>query len=349
MSNKVVNNDASKNSKASDLSKEKIRQLLLALGSGETTMQSPDIQAEEYNWNRPHPFSTTQIRKLNDFERRVSYVVAKKFAGVCNADFKVEVTSSTQRFSDDILAQVFASEKDDYFLAFGTGPQEPFGFIKIPIDTAITWITKLLLGDPESEKKQDGDLSQLEESLLFDLAFSIVKAIPIAVPEYEHQSAEKIVRARIPLELKGTEEMSDIKFNFKKTDPANPDNPENMGEVNIYFFCDKLEPVVGKSDQDQGDTTQKDTSEAIVNSFKKMTVCASAQLGSSVLTFEQLMDLRIGDVLQLDTKTNEPIEMKLFGRTVFHGWPAKTGGKYAFVIKDKAMSTQSGLTAQNNP
>jgi len=348
MSDEVVNQVTKNNPKDSALNKEKIHQLLLALGS-KGLKQSPNIECEEYNWNRPHPFSTTQLKKLNDFEKRVAQIIGKKFGGMFNADFLAKVTSGTQHFAGEIITQVFTSEKDDYFLAFGTDPHEPFGFVKISIDTAVTWITKLLLGDPESENEQEGDLSQLEESLLFDLASCIVNAISAAVPEYHYQTAENIIRARIPLKLQGTEEMCDIKFSFEKTDPQNPDNSENMGEAHIFVFCDKLEPVVGKSEQAQGKFTKKDIPEALVKSLKKMRVSVSAHLGSSVLTFDQLMDLQVGDILLCDKRIDEPIELKILGRTVFYGWPAKTAGKYALVIKNKSMSTQASLVAKNNP
>ena len=70
MSGKATNN----------LSKERINQLLAAVGScsGEDTVQE---EATEYNWHEPHCFSSQQLFKLDDFTKSFAAVAAKKFSG----------------------------------------------------------------------------------------------------------------------------------------------------------------------------------------------------------------------------------------------------------------------------
>jgi len=346
MSDKVLNENNKNSPQNSNLKKEKIKQMLFALGSKAAT-QSSDIECDEYNWNRPHPFSTAQLKRLNDFERRVAQIIGKKFGKICNTDISVKVTSSTQHFAEEILTRAFTGEKDDYFLVFGTDNQHTFGFVNIPLDTAVIWVTQLL-GETES-KKQDNDLSELEESLLFDLASCIIKAVSIAVPKCHYQPDEKMARARVPVELEGTEEICDIGLGFEKINPENNENTQNLGEARILIFCDKLEPVIGKSDHGHNKISSQDISKAIIESLKQMSILVSAQISSPVLNFEQLMDLQVGDILLCDKRIDEPIEVNVCGRTVLSGCPARSGGKYAVVVKSKIEQNQSSLVVQSSP
>ena len=65
-----------------------------------------------------------------------------------------------------------------------------------------------------------------------------------------------------------------------------------------------------------------------------MPVSITAQLASTVLTLEEALNLEAGDILLLDKKVNEPIELITSGRTALLGRPAKSAGKYAVVITE---------------
>ncbi len=67
-----------------------------------------------------------------------------------------------------------------------------------------------------------------------------------------------------------------------------------------------------------------------------LSVSVTAQLASTVLTFEEIMGLGVDDILLLDKRTNEPVELIVKGRTVFRGRPAKSDGRYAVVITEKS-------------
>ncbi|MBA7600641.1 hypothetical protein ES703_07699 [subsurface metagenome] len=306
------------------LSQEKIHQLLAAVGS-KPTEDAAQIEATEYNWRQPHCFDHNQLNKLNEFTKNLAIVVAEKFTDFCHSEFDVTVVSSTQHFAAELLNQTSDSGQNDYYLAFGTDQEHPCGLISIPTQTAFIWTTQLL-GDTKSEEESRVDLSQLEESLLLDIASAIVEAFSEICGDYDFQPAQSIVRRLWPLELKGTEELCKITFQVKES------HQENSSEAYIVIFCGKLEPVVGKADQAAGTFSAEDVSKAIFSHMQQMPVSITAQLASAALTLEEIVSLEVDDILLLDKKIDEPVELTVNGRMALRGWPVKSAGKYAVVI-----------------
>jgi len=310
---------------ANNLSNEKIHQLLTAVGSGPKE-DTTGIKATEYNWNQPHYFDRKQLNRLDDFTKKVARAMAVKFVDFCHSEFDVSVVSTMQHFAAELVDQAIESGQDDYYLAFGTDPDHPCGLISIPTKTAFIWATQLL-GDPESEEEDSGrDLSQLEESLLLDLLSALIEAFSQKI--WDFQPAKNVVRRLFPLELKGTEELCKITFDVKKADQ------EKGSEAYILTLSSKLETAVGKAEQTVGEFSADDISKAILGNMQQMPVCITAQLASTVLTLEEIMSLEVGDILLLDKKVNEPIELITSGRTALLGRPAKLAGKHALVITE---------------
>jgi len=307
-----------------NLSREKIQQLLTAVGS-ETTEDTTQIEATEYDWHQPHYFNSDQLSKLDDFTEKVATAVAEKFAHLCHSDFNVTITSTTQHFADEFLNHPSNGEQSDYYLTFGTDQDHPCGLISIPPQTAVIWATQLL-GGSESEEDSGRDLSQLEESLLLDIASAVVEAVSDSYDNHDFLPARSIVRGRLPLELQGVEELCKITLGVRKADL------ENSSEAHLLIPCRRLEPVVGKTTQADDEFSAEDISKAILDRLQQISVSVTAQLASTVLAFEEIVNLQVDDVLLLDKKINEPIELIVEGLTVLHGWPGKSAGKHAVVI-----------------
>jgi flagellar motor switch protein FliM len=313
-----------------DLSREKVKALLAAVGS-KPTGDTAQIEATEYNWRQPHCFNSDQLRKLDSFTKETAAVIAQKFADFYHNDFGVTIASATQHFADELLKQTSDSEQRDYHLSFSTGQDQPCGVVSIPPQPAAIW-TKQLLGD-ESGESQGKDLSQLEESLLLDIASAIIEALSESQDSYDFQPTDNIARGLLPLELQGTEELYKITFNIKEADS------ENNSEAHLVILCSKLESVAGRTAQAAGISSAEGTSKAILDHLREMLVSVTAQLASVVLTFEEMMSLQPGDILLLDKKVDEMAELIVEDRALFYGRPAKSAGRYAMVIAKLSCDT----------
>jgi len=308
-----------------NLSKEKIQQLLAAIGSGPTD-NSTQLQASEYNLRQPHHFSRDQLNKLDDFTKKLAKKIAQKFASLCSGDFDATIDSNTQHFTTELQKQALQSEQNDYYLAFGNDQNRLSGLIAIPPQTAVIWINQLL-GDTQTENEQKAELSQLEESLLLDIASAIVQAISDSQNSTRFLTDKSITRGILSLNLKGPEELCKLAFTLKKN------NSENT-QAYILMLCDTIETLIGKTEQTVGKFSQEDSSKAIVENLKKMSISVTTQLASVDLTFEELMSLRTSDILLLDKRIDEPLDLIVEGYPLFKALPAKSSGKFAVVVTE---------------
>ncbi|GAG60423.1 unnamed protein product [marine sediment metagenome] len=307
----------------SDVVSEKIQQILASVGSQKVD-ESDEIETVEYNWHQPHCFNSNQLKKLDNFTEKVAQSCAKKFAQLYNSDFNVTITSTTQHFADEFVAPNNA--QSGYYLTLGTENQA-FGLVGIPSQTAIIWATQLL-GDTNSAENSDRDLSQLEESLLLDIACGVIKAFSDSCENYDLHPGSEIVRSQMPIELDGTEELCKITFSVEKTDSGKP------SEAYFLVLCDKVKPVIGQDVQAGEDFLSETVAKAMLGHVHKLPVSITARLASIVLTLEEIMSLNVDDVLLLDKKLNEPVELIIDGQTIFRGQPAESDGKYAVVIRE---------------
>lgn len=304
--------------------REKIQQLLAAVGS-RPTEDTTQIEATEYDWRQPHYFSSSQLKKLDDFTKKTAAMLTKKFTDLCHSSFNVTVASTTQHYADEFLGQTPESKNDDYHLAFGADRNHLCGIISIPSQTAATLVTQLL-GDSESEKDSDKAFSQLEESLLLDIACAIVEILSGSYDNYDFHPTGSIVKGQLPIELRGTEELCRITFNVKKADS------ENSSEARLLISCETLDSIVGKTLQAAGVFSAEDISKAVLDRLQEMPISVTARLGSVMLNFEEVMSLQADDILLLDKAIDEPVELIADGRVLFHGQVAKSTGRYAMVI-----------------
>ncbi len=322
-----------------NLTKKKIQQLLAAVGSGPTE-DTTQIQYTEYDWYQPRFLGSNQLRKLDGFTKTVAAAITQKFTELCHTDFNVTITSITQHFADKFFNEASANEQGDRYVAFGIDKEQgsqtqdgalgilhPCGVVGIPPQTAIAWVTQLL-GDSKSEKDPTKPLSQLEESLLFDIASGLIEAFSDSYGNYNLLPDKSIVRGQLPLEAEGIEETCKITFSVERTHSKEP------SEAYYLMPCRRLEPIVEETAQDSTGFSPEDISKVILDHLQQVPVSVVAQLASTALSFEEIMNLQAGDILLLDKRTNETLELLVEGRTLFRGQPAKAGSTYAVVITE---------------
>jgi len=308
---------------ANNLSKEKIQQLLAAVGSApkEDTSQ---MEVTDYDWRQPHYFNKEQLNKLESLTKEAAKKMAQQFSMFCNNDFEVTVISTTGHFAADLRKKAM-EDKQTYNLPFGSDQDHPYGLLCMPAQTAFIWATQLL-GDSETQEESGRDLSQLEESLLLDIATALLKAFSDPCQTAGFQTDTSIIKKPLPLDLQDTQALCKITFQVKKT------GQENGSEFYILILCEKLEPELGKTVKAAGKTSARDISKAILERIQQIPVSVTARLASTVITFEELMNLRPNDILLLDKRVDEPIDLIVDDRPVCHGWPAKSDGQHAVVI-----------------
>lgn len=309
---------------AGSLSRKRMEQLIRAVGS-----RSDDNAAQseftEYDWHDPHYFSSEQLVKLDGFAQVAAQAMGARFSDFCRAEFDVIVSSITQHFAGEYFDDVSGDRQKDCLAVFGASPESPRGWIGMPEQTASDW-TRRLLGDSGTEEDTSRTLSALEESLLLDLTSALIEAFSTCSAAYSFRPVGDLVKGRPPLDLPDTEELCKLSFEVRKADS------EKGSPAYLVIPCSELASVAGKTLPPVNEFSDNDISRAILDHLREMTVTVTAQLDSTTLTFEEVMNLQVDDMLLLDKTLEEPIEMIVDGRELLSGRPAKSAGKYAVVI-----------------
>jgi flagellar motor switch protein FliM len=318
-------------------SRTKMQQLLAAIGSRQTD-GSKNMDVPPYDWYQPHCFNTQQMKKLSAFGAKLATSLAAKFGALCQKCSEVSISSISEHFSSQFIGQDHTDQDNkekgpvNYYLPFSAGTDEPCGFISVPPQTALIWTTQLL-GDTESKENTTRPLSDLEVSLLFDMAKLIVDAISATAEKINFRNTTTAVMDHLPLQLKGTEEFCKITFKTKKQ------NTENTSEAHILILCDKLIPLVTDSAQTAGKFSDKEITRAMQNHIEKIAIPITVQLATVAVTLEEALNLSPGDILVLDKKIDEPVHLLVNGRAIFKGRCAKSAGNYAIAITEPVAET----------
>jgi flagellar motor switch protein FliM len=318
----------------------KMQQLLAAIGSRQTDA-SKNMDAPPYDWYQPHCFSSQQMQRLSVFAAKVAASLAAKFGVLCQKSSEVTIVSTSEHFSAQFIGQGETNQDEknqgpvNYYLPFATGQEEPCGFVSIPPQTALMWTTQLL-GDTDSKENTTRPLSDLEVSLLFDIAKLIVDSISATAEKSSFRSTSGTVMDSLPLQLKGTEEFCKITFKVKKQDS------ETASEAHILILCEKLIPLVADSAQTAGKFTDKEIARAMQSHIETISIPITVQLASVAVTVEDALNLSAGDILVLDKRIDEPANLLVNGKAIFRGRCAKSAGNYAIAITEPiAETTQS--------
>jgi flagellar motor switch protein FliM len=313
-------------SKIDNLSRQRLHQLLSAVGS-DPADDSAQMAFTEYDWNDPHYFNGEHLVKLNGFAQRAARAMVTRFSGFSRTQYDVKITSITQHFAGEYLKKAYEVAQQDFFVPFGAAPERSCGFIGIPEKTAGDW-ARQLLGDSGPQEDSGRELSALEESLLMDLASALIEVFSESEAALNFSLTGNLIKGMVPFSLSATDEICRISFDVRKADS------EDGSAAYLVVTCDELAPVSGKAITVKDGFSANEVSKAIVEHLQEMTVAVTSQLDTAILTFQDLMNLRVNDVLLLDRTVDEPIDLILEGRRVFSGRPAKSAGKYAVVVTE---------------
>ena len=315
----------------------KMQQLLASIGSKQTDA-SKNMDASPYDWYQPHCFNNQQMKKLSAFAAKVATSLAAKFGVLCQKRSEAAIVSTSEHFSAQFIGQGQADQDNkskgpvNYYLPFGMGQEEPCGFVSIPPQTALVWTTQLL-GDTESKENTTRPLSDLEASLLFDIAKLIVDAVSATAEKISFRSTSIAVIDHLPLQLKGTEEFYKITFNVKKQES------ETTSEAHILILSEKLIPLVTDAGQATDKFSDKEIARAMQNHIETISVPITVQLASVAVTVEDALNLSPGDILVLDKKIDEPAHLLVSGKVIFRGRCAQSAGNYAIAITEPVVET----------
>jgi len=329
---------------ADTLSQNEIDALLNAISSGDSDNNSSSKKADNieengkklkrkikiYDFKRPDKFSKEQMRTVNRIHETFARLVSTFLSTHLRSVAHLEIVSVDQITYEEFIRSV---NNPTMLCVFDMGTLEGTGILELNLNVVYAVLDRLFGGVGRTLEKVR-ILTEIEEAVfkrvlvkLFDLLkeswFQVVELAPkLELIESNPQFTQIVAPAEMVLL---------VTFEIKIG--------EAEGILNLCFPYVVLEPVVNKLTTQSWFTPirHESSSEDIISIEKKVKdvgIPVISELGETKSSFQEVMNLNVGDIIVLDQKANEPINIKIGNSVKYKGRPGVLGRFKGVVIEE---------------
>lgn len=314
------------------LSQNEIDNLLQALSSGELDAEeikdSDEKQIKNYDFARPAKFSKEHLRTLE--------IIFEHYGRLLSTNLPVYLRKAIQ-------VEVMNSEAVSYS-EFSNALSNPvlLGIINFaPLKGNIILEIASNLGYAMVDRMLGGEGEPLEKTREFsEIELLIIERILTVCVNLLHEPWENVVDIHPRLErietnsqfaqiISPSEMIAIVTFNIKIGDVE--------GLMNVCLPYLTLEDIMDKLNTKYWYSTMQDKDEqqyvdAIETLISKAPIPMKAVLGNSTISVSDFSGLQVGDIIRLDTKVNQELDVFVGNIKKFTALPGSSGDKYAVRI-----------------
>ena len=314
------------------LSQNEIDNLLQALSSGELDAEeikdSDEKQIKNYDFARPAKFSKEHLRTLE--------IIFEHYGRLLSTNLPVYLRKAIQ-------VEVMNSEAVSYS-EFSNALSNPvlLGIINFaPLKGNIILEIASNLGYAMVDRMLGGEGEPLEKTREFsEIELLIIERILTVCVNLLHEPWENVVDIHPRLErietnsqfaqiISPSEMIAIVTINIKIGDVE--------GLMNVCLPYLTLEDIMDKLNTKYWYSTMQDKDEqqyvdAIETLISKAPIPMKAVLGNSTISVSDFSGLQVGDIIRLDTKVNQELDVFVGNIKKFTALPGSSGGKYAVRI-----------------
>ncbi len=314
------------------LSQNEIDNLLQALSSGELDAEeikdSDEKQIKNYDFARPAKFSKEHLRTLE--------IIFEHYGRLLSTNLPVYLRKAIQ-------VEVMNSEAVSYS-EFSNALSNPvlLGIINFaPLKGNIILEIASNLGYAMVDRMLGGEGEPLEKTREFsEIELLIIERILTVCVNLLHEPWENVVDIHPRLErietnsqfaqiISPSEMIAIVTINIKIGDVE--------GLMNICLPYLTLEDIMDKLNTKYWYSTMQDKDEqqyvdAIETLISKAPIPMKAVLGNSTISVSDFSGLQVGDIIRLDTKVNQELDVFVGNIKKFTALPGSSGDKYAVRI-----------------
>jgi flagellar motor switch protein FliM len=324
------------------LSQSEIDMLLNALSSGEITAEeveavSKSETVKDYDFRRPNKFSKEQLRTLFMIHDNFARLVSNFLSGYLRTNVTVKIESVDQLTYEDFLVSI---PSPTLMAVLSLPPLK--GTAVFECNPAFSFpIIDLLFGGPGIMPAKLRELTEIELSVLKKLNGKLLANLTYAwsdifhfQPEIENlETNPQFSQAISPNE---TVAIVTLSTEINKT----------KGIINLCLPFITLEPVISKLTAhywfaSQETSNVEENAKYIQNKLLKVPVEFCAVVGHSEITVREFLDLNEGDVIHLDTKAGEDMQMLINNQVKFKIQPGLIKKKIGVKITAKALGGEA--------
>lgn len=344
------------------LSQEEIEALLASLaGSEETAQPSPagglpvvtpagdvgkpgrraPIAYEVYDFRRPDKFSKDQLRTMQMLHETFARLFSSTLSAYLRAPVHVDLISVEQIPYDEYVRAITSS----LINIFSMQPLSGQALLEVEFDVVISMIDRLLGGPGTVVKRPQPSLTDVERPLVENIVVRALGSLRTAwegivnfTPVHEGmETSAQFVQIVPPNDI-----VVSILFEIRVG--------ETHGAMSLCIPYLLLKPILSKLSAQRWFSGSKRASSqhtaVIAQQIQHTRVPLVALLGTTRLMLRQVLDLKEGDVVILNRRTNEPIDVMVGNRVKFRAKPGLRG-KQVVVQVESIVANKP--TVKSNP
>jgi flagellar motor switch protein FliM len=183
------------------------------------------------------------------------------------------------------------------------------------------------LGTSGEGADADRQLSAVERGLLSDIVAAVANAVSAASrqaggPGFRHSEGPP----------QGEPDLPGEDFSEYCELSVRPSGSADERLLSVVILSDVLAGVCQGPAARKAERRAEDVTRDLLAHVNSATVVATARLGRLELSMRDILSLEPGDVLLMQQRVDEPIDLLVEGAVLLSGFPAKSSGKYALKI-----------------
>lgn len=325
------------------LSQSEIDELLSALSTGVVTAEDIKVESQRkiksYDFKRPDKFSKDQIRTLYMLHENFARFVNTFLAAHLRAFVNINVASVDQLTYEEFIRSL---PSPSVICVFQMRPLK--GNVLLEINPNIVFaIIDRLFGGPGAPPTKTSALTDIEEV--------IIKRVLGKTLESFQEAWKQVISLDVKMEA--------IETNPQFTQIVPPNDMvviitlqtkigQAEGLINICIPYLVLEPIMAKLSTTfwVASSATKQASEenikALQRKLERTPIPITALLGKVNVSIHELLNLTVGDVLHLDTRTEADLSLIIGSNEKFRGKPGIVGNKMAVQITQIVAKGEDG-------
>lgn len=311
------------------LSQSEIDNLLQALSSGELDVDeikdNEEVQVKNYDFARPSKFSKEHLRTLEIIFEHYGRLLSTNLPVYLRKNIQVEVMSSEaatySEFSNALSNPVLLGIVD-------FAPMKGSIILEMASNLAYAMIDRMLGGEGEPLNKMR-EFSEIELLIIERIIGNCVELLqePWHNVAEIHPRLERIeTNSQFAQFISPSEMIAIITLTLRVG--------EVEGLMNVCLPFATLEPVMDKLNtkfwySNIQDKDEEEYSEAIESLISRAPIPVKAVLGNSIISVNDFVGLQIGDIIRLDRKVDEELDVYVGNIKKFTALPGASGEDYA--------------------
>ena len=316
------------------LSQDEIDNLLKALSTGELDadeMKNTDErQVKDYDFARPAKFSKEHLRTLEIIFEHFGRLLATNLPAYLRKSVSVDVVSS-----EVVIYSEFSNALSNPVLLGVVGMDPLMGNVIMEMASNLGFaIVDRLLGGVGNSLEKERDFSEIELSILervFTICVNLLHEPWENVVEITPRLNRIETNSQFAQIISPSETIAIVTINLKIGDVE--------GLMNICLPYTTLEPVMDKLNTKYWFSTMKEKDSnsyeaAIENIIDNALIPMKAVLGTSKINVQDFVNLQLGDVIRLDRKVDDELEVYVGNIKKFKALPGYSDNKYAVRVTE---------------